>query len=180
MISNLISKMNNKLKKLLILVAILNPLSLSLYILTFEKCRKEWLWFRYKEDICEYVRHDDKHDDYLDEPGFGGVFKAIETYDRRTNDSLKMDSLLVELLKYRNKKGEIQCNDIHLATLIYIDKTRRYHLLPYIKAIRDSFASYPKDTIYYSKNSDGVYDTNRNFKENIDTYIESFTNELKK
>ena len=173
-------KMKNKkiLKILIILVVLLNPISLRICFFAFEKCRKEWLWFRYKEDIYEYVRHDDKHDDYLDEPGYGGVLKAIETYDRRTNDSLKMDSSLVRLLGFRNRKGEILCNYIHLATMKYIIETRRFHLRPYMQALRDSFSSYPKDTSYYTKNSNGVYDTNENIKDAIGLYIDMCTQKM--
>lgn len=154
----------------IILIVLLNPLSFILYINAYELYRKERLWLTYKDDIYEYVYNSDK-DDFFDDPSYCCMLDAVEEYDRRTNDSLKMDSLLVGLLKFRDKKGEIQCNDFLKATISHLIITRRYHLLPYVQALRDSFASYPENMFYTTQNSEGDKIQNRNIKKEIDEDI---------
>ena len=171
--------MNKRTKKILtviVLIVLLNP---TMYIVVYEFCRKEWLWLTYKNDIWEYVYNSEKND-VFDDPAICCMLNAVEEFDRRTDDSLKMDSFLVELLSFRDKKGEIQCNTIHEVAMIHTRDTRRLHMLPYLEALRDSFASYPEDMHYYTQNSDGVRVPNENIKKNIDLYIEWINNELKK
>lgn len=154
----------------IVLIVLFNPLSFFLYIKAYEIYRKESLWLTYKDDIYEYVYNSDKND-FFDDPSFSCMLSAVEEFDRRTNDSLKMDSLLVGLLSFRDKQGKIQCNDFHQATISHVISTRRYHLLPFVQALRDSFASYPENMLYITKNSEGENIQNRNIKRKLDEDI---------
>lgn len=172
-------KKKRLLTSVIIFLVLLNPISLGLYINLYGIIRKEWLWFSYKNDFYEYVYNSDKND-FFDDPTLCCMRGALEDIECRINDSLKVDSVLVELLRFRNKYGNIQCNDLYGATITHIICTRRYHLLPYVQELRDSFASYPIDMEFYTKNSDGMFITNKNIKKEIEIDIEYIQEKLKK
>lgn len=170
--------MKKKTKKILIIVVVsimlLNPWTRFLiHIYMHEIPRVMMLRYKYKDDIYGYVYNSDK-DDFFDDPSFVCMRNALEEFEELTNDSIKMDSMLVGLLSFRDINGEVKCNDIHKETIFHVMRTRRYHLLPYMEQLRDSFASYSENMKFCTMRSDGVTITNRNIKEDIETDIIEF------
>ena len=100
-------------------------------------------WFRCQDDVQKYVRNSDSN--HLGSvPSYCYMVHSLEYLEYKT-DSVKVDSMLIVLLNFRDKDGAIQDNDIHRAAISHIISTRRRHLLPYIQQLRDSFDSYPSD-----------------------------------
>lgn len=159
---------------IVVLVILLSPLILYvIYRITldvYEPYRHAMYKQRYKDDIYEYVYNSDK-EDFWDDSSFECMGWALNDFEKFTNDSVKMDSMLVILLSFRDKNGDIICNDIHRATISHVGYTRRYHLLPYMEQLRDSFSSYPEDMTFCTVRSDGDTITNRNIKKEIEIDI---------
>ena len=129
-------------------------------------------WLRYKDDVQEYVRNSDSNHFWSD-PSICCMANSLDYLEYKT-DSVKVDSMLVVLLNFRDKNGVIQGNDIHRATIWHIKGTRRKHLLPYIQQLRDSFDSYPSDMKFDTERSYGREVENRNIKGEIDKEIEGW------
>ena len=164
-------KIKNSLIIIVVSILLLNPWTLFfIRIYIHEIHRGMMLKYRYKDDIYGYVYNSDK-DDYWDDSSFECMGWALKDFEKITNDSVKMDSMLVILLSFRDKNGDIICNDIHRATISHVGYTRRYHLLPYMEQLRDSFSSYPEDVTFCTVRSDGDTITNRNIKKEIEIDI---------
>ncbi len=130
-------------------------------------------WLRYKDDAQEYVRNSDSNH-FMDlDPSICYMRNGLEYLEYKT-DSVKVDSMLIVLLKFRDINGVIQCNDIHRATISHIIGTHRKHLLPYIQQLRDSFDSYPSDLEFTTIRSYGSTKLNRNMKDEIEKKIEGW------
>lgn len=126
-------------------------------------------WLRYKDDVQEYVRNSDSNHFWSD-PSICNMTNSLDYLEYKT-DSVKVDSMLIVLLNFRDKNGVIQGNDIHRAAIWHIVGTRRKHLLPYIQQLRDSFDSYPSDMKFDSERSYGNMVENRNIKDEIEENV---------
>lgn len=130
-------------------------------------------WLRHKDDVQEYVRNSDSNH-FMDlDPSICYMRNSLEYLEYKT-DSVKVDSMLIVLLNFRDKNGVIQGNDIHRATISHIICTHRKHLLPYIQQLRDSFDSYPSDMKFITNRSDGGTVWNVNLKGKIEKSIEGW------
>lgn len=129
-------------------------------------------WFRYNDDILEYVRNSDSN--HLGSgPSYCYMVHSLEYLEYKT-DSVKVDSLLIVLLNFRDENGVIQGNDIHRATISHIIHTHRKHMLPYIQQLRDSFDNYPSDMKFITNRSYGDTVWNVNLKGEIEKSIEGW------
>jgi|GEM_PF-2527019 hypothetical protein len=165
-----------KIKKIIIVIIIVyivlsNPITGHFFRLVFDGFWQGGItWILYKDDIEKYVYNSDRFD-VLD-PSFCCMTRAMDSFEKHTKDSVKVDSMLIVLLSFRDKKGDIRCNDIHLATIHHVIHTHRCHLLPFIEQLKDSFDTYPTDMTFDTKMSYGAIKLNRNIKDNINREIE--------
>ena len=72
-------------------------------------------WLRHKDDAQEYVRNSDSNH-FWGDPSICCMVNSLDYLEYKT-DSVKVDSMLVVLLNFRDKNGVIQGNDIHRATI---------------------------------------------------------------
>jgi len=134
-------------------------------------------WLRHKDDIQEYVRNSDSYH-FWSNPSYCYMVHSLDYLEYKT-DSVKVDSMLIILLKFRDKNGIIQGNGIHRATIEHIRNTQRKHLLPYIQQLRDSFDSYPSDMRFDTQRSCGNTVMNRNIKGEIEEDIKGIIRQIK-
>lgn len=130
-------------------------------------------WLRHKDDVQEYVRNSDSNHFFDLDPSICYMINGLEYLEYKT-DSVKVDSMLIVLLNFRDKNGVIQGNDIHRATISHIIRTHRKHLLPYIQQLRDSFDSYPPDMKFITNRSYGSTVQNVNLRGKIENSIEGW------
>lgn len=171
-------KKMKKIKKILIAVVIIfiflyNPISGPFFRIIFSGFWQHRItWFLYKDNIEKYVYNSDRFE--ILDPSFCCMTQALDLFESYTNDSVVVDSMLIVLFSFRDKNGDIRCNDIHQATISHILCTHRYHMLPYVEQLRDSFDSYPTDIIFDTEMSYGTIKRNTNIKNEINHYIEFF------
>lgn len=109
--------------------------------LTYNWTFNYFMWFVYKKNAYEYLVNTTKGMIMSIDPDYVYMQYRLETLDRMIDDKSVMDSILIDLLKFKTEDGILRNPNVQSCAMELIRKNKRKHLQPYVDKLNDSIMS---------------------------------------